>query len=68
MNRQETLIIDEYASADETVRLHLFLAHREFRDCFIQIEMEELSIATRKRAVRPVRGWLARFHESLEAI
>lgn len=67
MNRQEVLI-DEYASADETVRLHLFLAHREFRDCFIRIEMEELSIATRKRAARPVRGWLARFHASLEAI
>lgn len=68
MDRQETLIIDEYASADETVRLHLFLAHREFRDCFIRIEMEELSIAARKRAARPARGWLARIHASLEAI
>jgi hypothetical protein len=67
MNRLEALIND-YASANETGRLHLFLAHREFRDCFMQIEMEELSAAARKRVARPLRKWLDRFHSSLEAI
>lgn len=67
MNRLEVLL-NEYASADETVRLHMFLAHREFRDSFIRIEMEEFSIAAEKRVARPARGWLERFHSSLEAI
>lgn len=67
MNRL-AILLSEYASADETERLHLFLAHREFRDSFIKIDLEELSIATKKRAARPVRRWLDRFHCNFEAI
>jgi hypothetical protein len=69
MNRLEALL-DEYASADESERLHLFLTHREFRDDFLRIEVGELSAATRKREriARPVRRWLDRWRSSLEAI
>ena len=34
MNRVE-ILINQYVSADETERLHLYLAHRELRDRFI---------------------------------
>lgn len=67
MNRLEVLL-NEYASADETGRLHMFLTHREFRDGFIRIELEELSVASKIRVARPIRRWLDRFHSSLEAI
>lgn len=67
MNRLKVLLND-YASADETGRLHLFLTHREFRDSFLRIELEELSMAAKKQGARPVRRWLDRWHSSLEAI
>ena len=61
-------LLNEYASAGEAGRLHLFLTHRDFRDCFMRIELEELSAAARKRTGRPVRRWLDRLHSSFEAI
>jgi hypothetical protein len=68
MNRL-AILLSEYASADETGRLHLFLAHRELRDDFITIELEESSIAAvKKRAARPIRSWLNRFRFNFEAI
>jgi len=67
MNRQEVLL-NEYASADETGRLHLFLTHRELRDCFLRIELEELSMAPKKRVARPARRCLDRLQSSFEAI
>jgi hypothetical protein len=67
MNRLEALLND-YASADDTGRLHLFLAYREHRDRFMRIELEELSAGAGKRAPRPVRRWLERLHSSFEAI
>jgi hypothetical protein len=67
MNRLEVLL-KEYASADETGRLHLFLAHREFRGSFIRIDLEGLSCAAKKRAARPIRRWLDRFHSKLDAV
>ena len=62
------VLLDGYASADETGRLHLFLKHRQFRDSFMQIELEELSDAPRKRVARPFFRWLDRLQSSLEAI
>lgn len=69
MNRLKVLL-DEYASADETGRLHLFLNHRSFRDHFLRIEVEEMSAAAGKRGrvARPVRRWLDRWHSGLETI
>lgn len=67
MNRLEELLND-YASADEAGRLYLFLAHREFRESFMQIELQESSVAAGRRVDRPARRWLDRLHSSLEAI
>jgi hypothetical protein len=67
MDRLET-VLNAYASADETGRLHLFLAHRELREQFIGIDLNELSIEAKKRAARPARRWLGRFYADLEAI
>jgi hypothetical protein len=69
MNRLEDFLLIEYASADETERLHLFLTHREFRDDFLRIEVEEWSRETiRQRAAGPVRRWLDRWQAGLETI
>jgi hypothetical protein len=67
MNRLESLL-NEYISADENERLHLYLTHRTLRDRFIRIEMEALSAVAEKRAARPAARWLERFRSSLEAI
>lgn len=67
MNLLEDLLND-YAAADEAGRLCLFLAHREFRERFMQIELQESSIAVKRRVDRPARRWLERLHSSLEAI
>jgi hypothetical protein len=67
MDRLEN-VLNAYASADETGRLHLFLAHRELREQFIRIDLNELSIEAKKRAARPARRWLDRLYANLEAI
>ena len=67
MDRLEVLT-NEYASADETGRLYLFLTHRELRDIYLRIEMEELSRAVRQQEAGPARRWLDRWQSSLEAI
>jgi len=67
MNRLGDLI-NKYASADESERLHLFLIHREVRNDFLRIEAEELSRAARQQAVGPVRRWLDRWQAGLETI
>lgn len=59
MNRLE-MLIKEYASADETGRLHMFLAHRELRDSFIRVDLEELAVAKKNRRVASVRRWMNR--------
>ena len=60
MNHADT-ILAEYASADETERLYLFLSHRDFRDHFIKIDMSESSRVPEKRSIQPVIGWIDRF-------
>jgi hypothetical protein len=67
MNRLEDLL-NRYASADESERLHLFLTHREIRDDFLRIEVEELFKAARQQAAGPVRKWLDRWQAGLETI
>ena len=67
MDRLEN-VLNTYVSADETGRLHLFLAHRELRERFIGVDLNELSIEAKKRAARPARRWLDRFCANLEAI
>ena len=67
MNHLETLL-DDYVSADEIERLHLYLTHRTLRNQFIRIEMEELSAAVEKRPARSAGRWLERFRTSFEPI
>jgi hypothetical protein len=67
MNRLQTLL-DDYAAADETGRLHLFLIHRGFRDRFLKIDLEEAAIGRQKRTIRSHCRWLDQFCSSLEAI
>ena len=42
MNHAQTLI-ENYAVADETQRLSMFLSHRDLRDAFMEIELAELN-------------------------
>ena len=59
MNRMET-IVDEYVEADESQRLHLFLAHRDFRDAFMEIDMADALRKPGRTEVRNVTGWAVR--------
>jgi hypothetical protein len=61
-------LLNQYVSADETERLHLYLAHGTLRDRFIRIEMEALAAATEKRPARSESRWLDRCRSGLEAI
>lgn len=62
MNRNDSLI-KEYVSADETARLHLFLVHRDLRDCFIRIDMAALRRLEAQRPVRPAVRWVERLRQ-----
>ena len=67
MNRLQNLLND-YAAADETKRLHLFLTHPGLRDRFLKIDLEELPIATQKRSIRSACCWLDRLFTGLDTI
>ncbi len=59
MNRMES-IINEYVSGDESVRLHLFLAHRELRDAFVRIDLAASQQITSEQPARSPLRWLNR--------
>ena len=54
MNHSQTLI-ENYATADETQRLSMFLSHRDLRDAFMEIELAELN-NQRKTASTNIRS------------
>lgn len=60
MNCMDSIIRD-YASADETGRLHLFLNHRHLRDRFMQIDMAESAWAQEKQSAKLRISWVERF-------
>ena len=57
-------IINEYVSADESGRLHLFLAHRDLRDSFIKIDLSESSQVRKSSSVQPGKGWVERIFQN----
>jgi hypothetical protein len=62
MDRMD-MIINEYVSADESGRLHLFLAHRDLRDSFIRIDLSESSQAMKALSVQPGMRWVDRIFQ-----
>jgi hypothetical protein len=56
-------IIDEYVSADESGRLHLFLAHRDLRDSFIKIDLSESSQVRKASSVQSGKRWVERIFQ-----
>jgi hypothetical protein len=44
-------VLNDYMAADETERLYLFLAHPDFRDRFIKIDMGKSSHVTPHRSI-----------------
>ena len=59
MNRLET-IVGDYSAADDTERLYLFLAHRDLRDAFMEIQMAGPLCRPGMGDSRKGTGWVAR--------
>jgi len=62
MDRMDT-IINEYVSADESGRLHLFLAHRDLRDSFIKIDLSESCQVRKAPSAQPGIRWVERIFQ-----
>ena len=60
-------IINEYVSSDENGRLHLFLAHRDLRGNFTQIDLTESSQVKEAPSIRPGIRWVDRLFQICRA-